>query len=458
MPIVALTSHRVVTADGVRPATVVIDGEYIVDVLDSPRHLDQSIVTYFGDQVIMPGLVDCHVHINEPGRTEWEGFSTATEAAAAGGVTSLVDMPLNCIPPTTNVANLQAKLEAARGQLHVDVGFHGGVIPGNASELPALVRAGVLSFKAFMIDSGVDEFPHCGRDDLLVAMEAIGDLGTPLLVHAELDVGSRRTESDPHRHASWLESRPDLWEEAAVRLIIELATKTGCPVHVVHLSAAGALSDLKAARRMGVPITVETCPHYLLLDAQCAPNGDTTWKCAPPIRDAHNRERLWKGLKDGVIDFVISDHSPCMPHLKGAFDANPPAGSFDDAWGGISSLQLGLPLLWTEARKRKFPLDRLAQWCSTKPAEFAGVDDRKGRIAVGHHADLVIWDPDANWTISADTLRFRHKISPYVGHEVVGQVLETWLRGTRVYDARASDPLLTRDTPLGRPLLHRRSS
>jgi allantoinase len=389
------------------------------------------------------------VHVNEPGRTQWEGFWTATRAAAAGGVTTIVDMPLNCIPVTTTAAALQAKLDACAGSLWIDAGFWGGVVPGNAPDLPALARAGVLGAKAFMIDSGIAEFEWSRADDLRAAMPRLRDAGIPLLAHAELDLPVPAALSlSPRSYRAWLLSRPCAWEDAAVALLIELCRETGCAVHVVHLSSASAIALLRRARAEGLPITVETCAHYLCLAAEDVPDGETTFKCAPPIREHHNRERLWAALDEGVIDFVVTDHSPCTPDLK-----QRERGDFHAAWGGIASLQLGLPSVWGEARRRGFDLPRLARWLCSAPAAFAGLADRKGRIAPGLHADLVAWDPSTPWVPRPEDLHFRHKISPYLGRQLMGRVQTTWVRGATVYDEGVFAA-----APQGRPLLRRQGA
>jgi len=437
-------SARVVLPSGVGPATVLLDGERIAEVVQGPKALAGAMD--FGEWVIGPGLVDCHVHINEPGRTEWEGFETATRAAAAGGVTSLVDMPLNSIPVTTTAAALTTKIAAARGKCFVDVGFWGGVVPGNARDLVELAAGGVLGCKAFLVHSGIDEFPNSTEADLREAMPVLRDAGLPLLAHAELDLGAEVHETDRRSYGRYLQSRPKLWEDEAIRLLVKLCRETRCPVHIVHLSSASSVPVLRAAKAEGLPITVETCPHYLCLEAESIPDGATLFKCAPPIREHENREGLWRALLEGVIDFVITDHSPCTPALK-----IPERGDFEDAWGGIASLQLGLPAVWTEARRRGADLPSLFRWLSAAPAKFAGLGAQKGRIAAGFDADLVVWDPNATLTVEAERLFFKHRVSPYLGRELEGRVQHTFLRGKSVYDGEQHP-----EGPIGRPLLHRR--
>ena len=436
-------SERVVSPEGVGPATVLVDGERIAEVVPGAKPLPG--VQDFGNWVIGPGLVDCHVHINEPGRTEWEGFETATRAAAAGGVTSLVDMPLNSLPVTTTSAALDAKLESSRDKCFVDVGFWGGVIPGNASDLKALAAGGVLGCKAFLVHSGIDEFPNSTEADLREAMPVLRDAGLPLLAHAELDLGAEMATPDRRSYQRYLESRPKIWEDEAIRLLVKLCRETRCPVHIVHLSSATSVPTLRAAKAEGLPITVETCPHYLCLEAEQIPDGATLFKCAPPIREHENREGLWRALLEGVIDFVITDHSPCTPALK-----LPELGDFEAAWGGIASLQLGLPAVWTEARKRGADLSALFRWMSAAPAKFAGLSAKKGRIAAGFDADLLVWDPDASVRVAAERLFFRHRVSPYLGQDLQGRVQHTVLRGKCVYDGERHP-----EGPMGRHLLHR---
>jgi allantoinase len=425
---------------------VVVDCERIAEVVLGDREVPG--VVDFGDRVLGPGLVDCHVHVNEPGRTEWEGFESATRAAAAGGVTSLVDMPLNSLPVTTSLAALEQKKAASAGKCSVDVGFWGGVVPGNVAALGALAEGGVLGCKAFLVHSGIDEFPNTSEDDLRAAMPVLRDAGLPLLAHAELDLGAELTQKDRRAYSRYLESRPPRWEDEAIRLLVKLCRETRCPVHIVHLSSASSVPILRAARAEGLPITVETCPHYLCLDAESIPDGATVYKCAPPIRGRQNREALWQALLEGVIDFVITDHSPCIPELKLL-----ERGDFEAAWGGIASLQLGLPAIWTEARKRGADLLRLFQWMSAAPAKFAGLGDRKGRILTGFDADLLVLNPDEEREVTAEGLFFRHKVSPYLGRALFGRVQTTLLRGACVYDG--SQHL---GTPMGRHLLHRRTA
>jgi allantoinase len=446
----ALRSARIVQGDALVSGYVAVGSDGRIEGVMTSPPAGYPVVDA-GSQVVSPGLVDCHVHVNEPGRTDWEGYETATRAAAAGGVTSLVDMPLNCIPVTTTRVALDTKLVACRGELWVDVGFWGGVVPGNTEELAGLAEGGVLGCKAFMVHSGIDEFPNATAEDLARAMPVLRAHGLPLLAHAELDLGAELHEHDPRAYQGYLESRPTAWEDAAIEQLIALARQTGCHVHVVHLSAATSIPQLRAAKAEGLPLSVETCPHYLCLEAEQIPDGATQFKCAPPIRDHANREALWQGLLEGVIDFVITDHSPCTPQLK-QFER----GHFHDAWGGIASLQLGLPALWTHARERGASLQQLARWTSTNPAKFAGLGSRKGQIAPGFDADLVVWDPDATFVVREQALFFKHRVSPYLGMDLSGVVHRTFLRGVEVFDGRnhpagaIGQTLLGRDAPSGR--------
>jgi allantoinase len=383
-----------------------------------------------GDLVVAPGLVDSHVHVNEPGRTSWEGFDTATRAAAAGGVTTLVDMPLNSIPATTSVVALEAKRRAASGRCHVDVAFWGGIVPGNDHDVPELAAAGVRGFKCFLVPSGVAEFPEVDEDDLRRVLPAVAKTGLPLLVHAEspqMIVMGARPGQDPGRYAGYLATRPEAAEVAAVRLMIRLARETGARIHIVHVSAAGSVEEIARARADGVLVTAETCPHYLAFTAADVPDGGTAFKCAPPIRDASHREALWAGLSSGSLTMIASDHSPSPRELKCA-------GDFARAWGGIASMELMLAAVWTEARSRGFsPLD-LVRWSSRETAQLAGLSDRKGSLSPGYDADIVVWDPDRTFTVRAVDLQQRHKITPYEGRALRGVVQTTFVRGVCVWD------------------------
>jgi allantoinase len=432
-----IKSQRVIFSDGtIRPATIMIEDEWIANVFDynvNPRGTPGIDV---GTSVLMPGLVDTHVHINEPGRTEWEGFHTATDAAAAGGITTVVDLPLNSIPATTSVAALVTKEESARGHCAIDFGLWGGVVPGNAGELAGMVDKGALGFKAFLIDSGVDEFPMSKESDLRIAMPILAAKNVPLLVHAELEGLCHASHGDPRAYSTFLESRPPEWEVNAIRMMIRLSRETGCRVHIVHLSAADALEDIKAARAEGVKITAETCPHYLYFAAEEIPPGATQFKCTPPIRERANRERLWEGLRESAIDFVVSDHSPCTPRLKKLEQ-----GIFDEAWGGISGLQFGLSVVWTAMKDRGFGPETLCKWMSLKPAEFIGLPHG---IARGNFASLTVWNPERSFSLNEKLIRHKHKLTPYSDRTLFGVVEKTFVRGQQVYDERISVAGVTR--------------
>jgi allantoinase len=383
----------------------------------------------------MPGLVDTHVHINEPGRTEWEGFATATRAAAAGGVTTLIEMPLNSIPPTTAAASFPEKIAAATGQLSVDVGFWGGVVPGNVAELRPLWGAGVFGFKCFLVPSGVEEFREVGESDLRAALPELTALGAPLLAHAELPgpieeaVRKRSKDAPANLYATWLASRPRQAENEAIALLLRLAEEFHARIHIVHLSSSDSISQLRHAKERGIRLSVETCPHYLTFTSEEIAEGATQFKCAPPIRERENREKLWTAMRDGTIDFIASDHSPCPPAMKLREQ-----GDFLRAWGGIASLQISLPAVWTQARSRGYALSHVAEWMCRGPARLAGLEKRKGTIAAGCDADLVIWNPDATFCADPARLHHRHKLTPYARHELFGVVETTFLRGRKVFD------------------------
>lgn len=431
-PNLVIRGKRVVLPESVAPASIHIADETIVSTASYENvPADCELIEAHDESLVMPGLVDTHVHINEPGRTAWEGFATATRAAAAGGVTTLVDMPLNSIPATTTVPGFQAKLAAARGQCHVDVGFWGGVVPGNTGELALLSEAGVVGFKCFLIHSGVDEFPNVTEDDLREALPELTRLGALLIVHAEVPGPISRTgiPAYPTKYTTFLASRPRAAEDEAVALMIKLAREFGTRVHIVHHSSADSLSMLREAKAAGLKITAETCPHYLTFAAEEIPDGATEFKCCPPIRERENREQLWSALGSGTLDMIVSDHSPCPPEMK-----LPETGDFLAAWGGISSLQLRLPAVWTEASRRGYSLADLARWLCQAPAKLVGMENRKGVIAPGYDADLVIWNPAQQFKVAGTALHHRHKLTPYEGRILNGVVEKTFLRGRKIYD------------------------
>ncbi|MBW0090454.1 allantoinase AllB [Pseudonocardia sp. KRD-184] len=431
--ITVFRADRVAVDGAERPAAVVVEGERIVAVLPKETDVGGARDVLLGvDEVLLPGLVDTHVHVNEPGRTEWEGFATATRAAAAGGVTTIVDMPLNSLPPTVDVAALEVKRKAADGQCSVDVGFWGGAVPGNAGELRALHEAGVFGVKCFLIDSGVPEFPPLLDPE--PALREVASFDGLLIAHAE--DGDLVTAAHGRRYADFVASRPAAAEDSAIAGLLRAAAATGARVHVVHLSSASALPELAAARAAGVRVSVETCPHYLALTAEEVPDGDTRFKCCPPVRGEDNRDALWAGLADGTIDMVVSDHSPCTPDLKSL-----ETGDFGQAWGGIASLQLGLPVVWTEARRRGHSLAEVVRWMAERPAALVGLG-RKGRIAAGCDADLAVLAPDATFTVGE--LHHRSPLTPYAGRELHGVVRATWLRGHPVDGDDPRGRLLTR--------------
>jgi allantoinase len=438
MSYLVIRGQRVVTSDSIAPASIHIESGKIKRVASLSEVPPDWPMVDAGERVVMPGLVDTHVHINEPGRTRWEGFTTATRAAAAGGVTTLFDMPLNSIPPTTTTEGLRRKLEAARdAQVRVDLGFWGGVVPGNLAELPKLHDAGVVGFKCFLVPSGVEEFSHVTESDLRPAMRSLAEMDALLIVHAELpgpidaavEKEAARDGRDPRRFQTFLSTRPRAAEDEAVALIIRLCRETGARVHIVHHSSSDALASLRSARREGLRITAETCPHYLYFAAEEVPEGATEFKCCPPIRERENREKLWAALSEGVIDMVVSDHSPAPPDMKCL-----ETGDFLAAWGGISSLQLRLAVMWTLVRERGLSINQLAEWTARAPARLVRMEKRKGAIEAGCDADIVIWNPEAEFKVEPSMLHHRHKLTPYIGQSLYGAVEATYLRGEKIYE------------------------
>jgi allantoinase len=422
-----LRSTRVITPEGTRAASVAVAAGKITAVLPYDAEVPAGArLEDFGDDVVLPGLVDTHVHVNDPGRTEWEGFWTATRAAAAGGITTLLDMPLNSLPPTTTVGNLRTKQDVARPKAHVDTGFWGGAIPSNVKDLRPLYDAGVFGFKCFLSPSGVEEFPELDQEQLARSMAEIAGFGGLLIVHAE---DPHQLAAAPQRpgpqYANFLASRPRDAENTAIEGLIAHARRQGARVHVLHLSSSDALPLIAAAKREGVEITVESCPHFLTLKAEEVPDGATEFKCCPPIREAENQDALWEGLADGTIDCIVSDHSPCTTDLK--------TPDFASAWGGISSLQLGLPAIWTEARKRGRTLEDVVRWMSAAPARLAGLD-QKGAIEAGRDADFAVLAPDETFTVDPAELHHRNQVTAYAGKTLHGVVRSTWLRGKRIVE------------------------
>lgn len=422
-----LFSRRVFLPEGEQPATLFLENGQIAAIECSA--IPAAGAEDLGQLAILPGLIDPHVHVNEPGRTEWEGFATATRAAAAGGVTSLIDMPLNSDPVTTTRAAFAAKREAAAGQCWIDTGFWGGVVPGNAGELADMVSDGILGFKAFLVHSGIDDFPQSRKEDLLAAMPVLARCGVPQLVHAELEGEAlAQTEDQAQSYSAFLHSRPNHWEDRAIRMMIDLCRETGCRTHIVHLSSATALPDIAAAKSEGLPFSVETCPHYLYFASESIPDGHPEYKCMPPIREKENQDGLWQGLRNGLIDCVVTDHSPCTPGLKLL-----ESGDVLHAWGGIASLQFGLPSVWTRSRARGLHLKDLVRLMSAAPALLAGISARKGSLEVGKDADLVVFDPEAHFVVTPEMIHFKNRVTPYAAQELTGVVQRTYLRGQLVY-------------------------
>ena len=429
----AFFSRRVVTPQGIRPAAVLVDGEVIRAVVTPDQIPSQAKILDFGDAAILPGLIDAHVHINDPGRTEWEGFETATSAAAAGGFTCVVDMPLNCVPATTSVAALEAKRAAAKGRCWVDWAAWGGAVADNQQEITKLAGAGVRGFKCFLVHPGIDEFTMVTEPQLRESLPYIAKAGLPLLVHAELpdciDAATKKLEeADWTQYPTYLQSRPEESELSAIKLLISLCRQYGFRLHIVHLSASQILPALRAARLEALPVSVETCPHYLHFQAEAISRGATQFKCAPPIRGDENREQLWSALKNGTIDLIATDHSPCPPEMKHFAE-----GNFQTAWGGIPGLSLALPVIYTEARARGFFLTDIARWMAEAPAKLVGCQLQKGKIAAGYDADLVVFNEDSKFLVTRERLHHRHSFSPYLGETLEGEVKATYVRGRLVF-------------------------
>jgi len=428
MPDAAIKSDRVVTPNGIISATVFIKDGKIVDVAENKPGGNVPLIDV-GNSVLMAGVIDPHVHINEPGRTEWEGFDTATKAAIAGGITTVVDMPLNSSPVTTTAKAFDEKIKATKGQLHTNCGFWGGIIPGNDKEIIPLIEKGVLGFKAFLTHSGIDEFPNSTETDLRKAMLLIAKHELPLLVHCELSDNIQRSTQHSNIYQNYLGSRPTKWEDDAVALMLRLCEEINCRVHIVHLSSADSIQQISEAKKRGLPVTVETGQHYLYFNAEHIRDGQTQFKCAPPIREKANNEKLWQALKDGIIDFVATDHSPAPPGMKEL-----QSGDFMKAWGGISSIQFALPVLWTAAKTRGCDLRNIANWLCKNPASLPGLENKKGKIEKGYDADMVVWDPESSFIVDETMIHHRHKITPYLGEKLYGVLRQTWLAGEKVYD------------------------
>ncbi len=424
-----IKSMRVLTdsSSEPRPLTIQIENEKIKDILPYDFNVGSEKCTDVHNKLIIPAIVDTHAHINEPGRTEWEGFHTATKACAKGGIATVIDMPLNSIPATTTLESLKIKKQSAEKNCFIDYGFWGGVVPGNAHELEPMIKAGVVGFKCFLCPSGVDEFQNVTRSDLEIAMPILAKHNIPLIVHAELET-SVDIKGDHSKYQTYLESRPKSWENNAIKMMIELCERTKCPVHIVHLSSAEALPEIRAAKKKGLPFTVETCPHYLSLNSEEISNGATQFKCAPPIREKNNQEKLWDAIVDGTIDLIVSDHSPCTAHLK-CLDS----GDFSKAWGGISSIQFSMPIIWTEMKKRNISIQTLVRTMCENTSKLAGLEKRKGKIAKGFDADIIVLDEVQTFTIQENMIEHKNKVTPYLGRTFQGVVEQTYVRGKCIF-------------------------
>ena len=427
-----IKSNRILTPEGLIKGTICISDGKIISCEQGDQLYSAEKVIDAGNNVVMPGIIDPHVHINEPGRTEWEGFDTATKSAAAGGITTLIDMPLNSTPVTTSLSNLQLKIKAAKKYAHVNCGFWGGVVPGNLNDLEELLHGGVFGLKTFLTHSGIDDFPETPPARLRDVLLLLKKYNMPLLAHCELSEhheGLKQLRNNPTSYLAYLTSRPKSWENQAINSMIKLCRETGAHVHIVHLSSAEALPQIKKAREDGFPLTVETAPHYLFFSSEEIADRNTLLKCAPPIREKENNEKLWNALKEGVIDFIATDHSPSPPHLKEI-----ESGNFEKAWGGISGLQFSLPVIWKASRSRNVTLQEFCRWMCENPAHFLGLDSSKGKIRKGFDADLVIWNPEKEISIDKADIYHRHKLTPYAGLLLKGEVFQTIVNGKIVYD------------------------
>ena len=438
---IALHSKRVVLPNGIQEAVIMLNEGLIVDVLSALPAGNNFQLIELENKLLMPGVIDPHVHINEPGRTEWEGFDTATKAALAGGITTLVDMPLNSSPVTTTAKAFDEKMLAAQNKLHTNVGFWGGLIPGNENEIEPLIQKGVLGFKAFLTHSGIDDFPNATEDELRMAMPIIAKYNLPLLVHCELTDSEKITNNEfgitnieqpatrNNSYVNYLNSRPKKWEDDAIAMMIRLCEEFNCRTHIVHLSSADSIEQIVKAKQKGLPLTVETGQHYLYFNAEDIKDGQTQFKCAPPIREKENNEQLWVALKDGVIDFVATDHSPATPNLKEI-----ESGNFMKAWGGIASIQFALPVLWTAAKKRNCTFSNIAKWLCENPARLIGKENSKGKIAKGFDADLIVVDDEKTFTVTENIIHHKHKVTPYLGEILSGVIEQTYIAGEKVYE------------------------
>ncbi|MEP1093765.1 MAG: allantoinase AllB [Cyclobacteriaceae bacterium] len=434
-----LHSKRVLIDDQLVEATVVVEGGKIsridMGTIDSTDFSIQDL----GNSVLMPGLIDCHVHINEPGRSEWEGFDTATKAAAAGGITTLIEMPLNADPVTTTQEAFEKKLAATEGKLHVNCGFWGGIVPDNIGDLDDLIESGVFGIKAFLTHSGIDEFPNVSEEDLRNGLPILKKHNVPLLVHAELDTphdDQRLLDENPRSYQAYLKSRPKSWEDEAIQLMINLCEEFETPIHIVHLSSSNSIQPLIKAKKSGLPISTETCPHYFFFNAEEIADGQTQYKCAPPIRERANNDQLWQAAKDGLFSFIVSDHSPALPEIKEL-----KSGNLKKAWGGIAGLQFNLPVFWTKAKDRGLSIADTARLMSSNVAAFLKMENKMGKIAKGHNADLMVWDPEDSFEVTKEIINFRHKITPYLGHQLSGVVRRTYVAGNLIYNDGAFNAL-----------------